>query len=86
MKIQDIIDKFYEKLRKQDFNIGVSEELSPVKLELFIQSSLTSLLDSNKEEATKMEIIDDGEYYSTEYKNGFNDCLEKVINIINSHR
>jgi len=82
MKIQDIIDKFYEKLRKQDFNIGVSEELSPVKLELFIQSSLTSLLDSIKADIEKTKEEVKKQTGSYKYDDQYDDC----INIINSHK
>lgn len=82
MNIQDIINKFYEKLRKQDFNIGVSEELSPVKLELFIKSSLTSLLDSIKTDIEKTKEDVKKQTGSYKYDDQYDDC----INIINSHK
>lgn len=74
MKIQDIITTFKGK------TFSSHEEVVE-----WVESSLTSLLDSIEKDAIKNEINDDAKY-STEYKNGFNDCLEKVINIINSHR
>lgn len=80
MKIQDIIDKF-NKLPHGTLGEFDEDVIGFCEAEQFLQSSLTSLLDSIKGECNK--VSSDGD---TEWADGYNTKNQEVINIINSHR
>jgi hypothetical protein len=81
MKIQDIIKKFEEDYSSFKLCNQVSKpELD--KLKQFIQSSLTSLLDSIKTDIEKTKEEVKKQTGSYKYDDQYDDC----INIINSHK
>lgn len=80
---QSILEEFEKKLTlgykfselkdgEINFTLGAAIELRD-----WLSSALDQVI-ARTDKWLPEEIIDDGKYYSTEYKNGWNDCLEKV--------
>ena len=92
MKIQNIIDKSKELkvlslLNDKDPIYGEENQFAKLELEIFLQSSLTSLLDSLEKELPEVTPIKDGSFLEEEVTNYAQMRYRKeVINIINSHK
>lgn len=83
MKIQDIIDKFYDKYKDVYYNDEYQEVINDIKQ--FLQNNLTLMLeDIEKEMRTEDNIR--GDIMPDIWDAGYLSCRQEVINIINSHR
>jgi len=83
--IQTIIDKFDKEFPKVNYDKDATYipdyEQYP-KLKQFLKDSLISMLDGNVEEAKKIQYQNTNDVFEM----GFNNGVQEVINIINSHR